>query len=208
VHREIAATQDPEIRSVTRIKSLAVAARERGWGRPGQPMATCRQIVAKLRSIDSTHARATHAADSTRRLQERASRTGSLGLLRSAPTPASSSPLRKPRIARPVGTHAAAPPYDSATVKYHGFEYDISRGALRHFNEASYPLVSRPRGRSTTTWSACKTTVEVAGPVAPAPARSAREQPQPRRRAGSRKQRLSGCIHLSKRASPGYRNGS
>jgi len=152
---------------VTRIRSLAVAARERGWGRPGQPLATCRQIVAKLRSIDSTHARATLAADSTRRLQERASVSGarfSRPCTRtdaSTPTEASSSPLRKPRIARPVGTHVAAPPYESATVKYLGFEYDICRGALRHFNEASYSLVSRPLGPSRTTWSDYKTITEV-----------------------------------------------
>jgi hypothetical protein len=61
-------------------------------------------------------------------------------------------PLKKLRIIRPVGTHAAAPPYDSVTLNYHGFEYDISRGALRHFNEASYPLVSQPIGQPKTTW--------------------------------------------------------
>ena len=71
-------------------------------------------------------------------------------------------PLKKvPHRRPPVGTHVAAPPYESATVEHLGFEYDISRGALRHFNEASYSLVSQPLGQSRTTWSDCKTITEV-----------------------------------------------
>jgi predicted GNAT family acetyltransferase len=35
------------------------------------------------------------------------------------------------------------PPYDSATFKYHGFDYDITKGALRQFNEAAHLLISQ-----------------------------------------------------------------
>jgi len=39
-------------------------------------------------------------------------------------------------------TQVAAPPNDSATMEHLDFQYDISRGAMRRFNEARYPLVS------------------------------------------------------------------
>jgi hypothetical protein len=115
-------------------------------------------------------------------------------------------PFKKAPHRPPVGTHVAAPPYESATVKYLGFEYDISRGALRHFNEASYSLVSQPLGQSGTTCSDCKTITGVVQRVSLARENgNPREYPQCLARTAVRrpgKYRLPGCIPLWKWLAP------
>lgn len=60
---------------------------------------------------------------------------------------------RRPTLHALSGACFVTPPYDSATIIHLGFDYDITRGVLRHFNEALNSLVSRLDGQRRTTCS-------------------------------------------------------
>lgn len=109
-------------------------------------MATCRQRMARLRhnrtrtqyadgrcTIRISRVHPSHAASAPTR--DHRIRSGDLVV-----------PFKKARRTHPLsGACAAIPPYDSVTTKHVGFEYDITRGVLRHFSEAPCLLVSRTR---------------------------------------------------------------
>jgi hypothetical protein len=121
-------------------RSLTVAARGR-VGADQQPMAILPSENDQLRRIELTHyasrrVLAVHErsliapADSPRASLPHEPAVFSLKPYRPLERGPQHTPDLRARMSR-------QPPYDSATFQYLGFEYDVTKGALRHFNEVS-----------------------------------------------------------------------
>jgi hypothetical protein len=114
-----------------------------GWGGPGQPLATCRQRMAKL-----THNQ-THAQIEQRKLNS--------PILLARISIARANQRRQHLVARARGvsvdlhrplkeahnTRVMGPPYDSAIIKYFRFDCDTTKGTLWRFGEAAHLLISQ-----------------------------------------------------------------